>query len=120
MIKVTCDTCAMVRSPGQEDWILGYDLMLDTPQTVSRSISFFDNWDDSRILQRGAIHFCSPVCKQAYVAANSVNKKMPARRRSTRNGAARKLEGGLGGGNREAGISTRRRTGSKCGRVRSW
>lgn len=82
--KVRCDTCGMVRSPGQQDWILGYDLMLDTPQTVSRSISFFDTWDDSRILQRGAIHFCSPECKQAYVAANSVNKRMPATRTSRR------------------------------------
>jgi len=79
-----CDTCGIVRSPRQQDWILGYDLMLDTPQTVSRSISFFDTWNDSRILQRGAIHFCSPECKEAYVAANSVNKKMPARSRARR------------------------------------
>jgi hypothetical protein len=59
MIRVICDTCGVVRNPRQQEWILGYDLRVDTPQTVSRSISFFDRWDDSRILQRGAIHFCS-------------------------------------------------------------
>jgi hypothetical protein len=75
MIRITCDTCGIVKSPRQQDWILGYDLGLDTPQTVSRSISFFDRWDDSQVLQRGAIHFCSFECKQAYLAADSTNKK---------------------------------------------
>ena len=73
MIRITCDTCGIVRNARQQGWILGYDLRLDTPQTVSRSISFFDQWDDSRILQTGAIHFCCTECQQAYVAANSMN-----------------------------------------------
>ena len=76
MIRITCDTCGIVKSPRQQDWILGYDLGVDTPQTVSRSISFFDRWDDAQVLQRGAIHLCSPECKQNYVAAYSTNKKV--------------------------------------------
>jgi hypothetical protein len=80
MIRIICDTCGVVKNPRQQEWILGYDLRVDTPQTVSRSISFFDRWDDSRILQRGAIHFCSLECKQAYIAENSMNKKMSRRK----------------------------------------
>jgi len=80
MIRITCDTCGIVRRPRQQGWILGYDLRFDTPQTVSRSISFFDRWDNSRILQRGAIHFCSLKCKEAYTAANSLTRKMRGRK----------------------------------------
>jgi hypothetical protein len=74
--------CGTVRSHHQPDWILGYDLRLDTPETVSRSISFFDRWDDSGILQRGAIHFCSPECKQAYLVANTSKGKASVKARS--------------------------------------
>jgi hypothetical protein len=90
MIRIACDMCGAIRSHHQPDWILGYDLSLDTPETVSRSISFFDRWDDSRILQRGAIHFCSAECKQAYVAANtskgkaSLKEATPVSRRASR------------------------------------
>ena len=74
MIRITCDTCGVLRNSRQQGWILGYDLRVDTPQTVSRSISFFAEWDDSRILERGAIHFCSLKCKEDYIARNSMGQ----------------------------------------------
>ena len=88
MIRITCDTCGIVRNSRQQRWILGYDLRVDTLQTVSRSISFFDEWDDSRILQRGAIHFCSAKCKEDYVAANSMLRKTHARKTQRRRSKA--------------------------------
>jgi hypothetical protein len=78
----------MVRNPRQQDWSLGYDLRVDTPPTVRRSISFYEQWDDSRIMQRGAIHFCSSECKENYVAANSMARKMPARKAQRRRSEA--------------------------------
>jgi len=89
MIRITCDTCGVVRNPGQRGWILGYDLGFDSSETITRSISFFDRWDDSRILERGMIQFCSPECKQAYIAANTLKrrgagKSVSLRRRGSR------------------------------------
>ena len=89
MIRITCDTCGVVRNPGQRGWILGYDLGFDSSDTITRSISFFDRWDDSRILERGMIQFCSPECKQAYIAANTLKrrgagKSVSLRRRGSR------------------------------------
>lgn len=88
MIRISCDTCGAIRNPRQQEWILGYDLQVDTPQTVSRSISFFDRWDDSGILQRGAIHFCSLECKQAYIAGSSMKKKLRGRKMPRRGSKA--------------------------------
>ena len=80
MIRITCDTCGTVKNPRRQNWILGYDLRFDNSQIVTRSISFYDGWDDSRILQRGAIHFCSPECKQAYVAAHPLRRKVSGKK----------------------------------------
>lgn len=94
MIKIICDTCGAVKDrpsrnneaatqSSQPEWILGYDLQSSTPRAVSRSMSFFDHWEPARVLERGAIHFCSIECKDAYVASNSLVKtKRPTRRKS--------------------------------------
>ena len=86
MIKVICDTCGVVKDhssrnheaatrAAQPEWIMGYDLQSSTPRAVSRSMSFFDHWEPVRILERGAIHFCSLVCKEAYIDANSPTRR---------------------------------------------
>jgi len=91
MIRITCDTCGVVRKSGQRDWILGYDLGFDSRETITRSISFFDHWDDSRVLERGMIQFCSPKCQQAYIAANTLKRRAAGKSvslRRRRSGAA--------------------------------
>jgi hypothetical protein len=90
MIKITCDTCGTVKSAGQPEWIIGYDLQFDTPRAVGRSLSFYEHWDNSRILERGAVHFCSPECKEAYVASNTLATKAPKKKISAR-GRNRKI-----------------------------
>ena len=84
MIKITCDTCAKVKTPKQPHWIIGYDLQYDNPRAVGRSLSFFEHWDDSRILERGAVHFCSPECKEAYIASSTLATKAPKKKISAR------------------------------------
>lgn len=83
MIRITCDMCGSVKRG--KGWIIGYDLQYDTRRAVGRSLSFFDRWDNSRVLERGAVHFCSPECKEEYVDSNTVSvatkpRKVRARR----------------------------------------
>jgi len=84
MIRITCDACGTVKRRGQPEWIIGYDLQYDTPRATGRSLSFFDHWDDARVLERGAVHFCSPECKEAYIASNTVAIKAPKKKVSDR------------------------------------
>lgn len=85
MIRITCDVCGAIKRGRQSEWIIGYDLQYDTPRAVGRSISFFPRWDDSRVLEHGAVHFCSPECKEQYVAGNTLTvakpRKVAARRK---------------------------------------
>jgi len=73
MVNVICDTCGAVKpqkEAGKEDgfeWILGYDLQVQSPKSLQRSIRFLDHWDDRRILELGAIHLCSLECRDKYV-----------------------------------------------------
>lgn len=70
MVKITCDNCGAERpqklSPTTE-WILGYDLEMETPKSVQRSIRLLDHWDDRRVLELGAIHLCSLECRDEYM-----------------------------------------------------
>lgn len=84
MIRITCDTCGAVRRAKGPEWTIGYDLQYDTPRAVGRSLSFFDRWDDSRVLERGAVHFCSPECKEQYIAANTTTVTRKPRKVSGR------------------------------------
>ncbi len=38
---------------------LGYDVEMQSPNALQRSMRFLDHWDDRRVLELGAIHFCS-------------------------------------------------------------
>ena len=69
MISITCDNCGVERPerlPAGEEWILGYDIELESPNAVQRSLRFLDRWDDRRVMEFGAIHICSEQCKQEY------------------------------------------------------
>ena len=70
MVSITCDGCGDVKPESKTgpEWILGYDLQVEAPNAVQRSIRFLDRWDDRRVLELGAIHFCSYECRDKYVA----------------------------------------------------
>jgi hypothetical protein len=76
MIEISCDSCGKVRpvvesarNNGGSEWVLGYDLEVESPNALQRSMRFLDRWDDRRVLELGAIHFCSDACKEKYIAA---------------------------------------------------
>lgn len=67
MVKITCDNCGVERPerPATE-WILGYDIEMESPNAVQRSLRFLDRWDDRRVIEFGAIHICCEQCKAEY------------------------------------------------------
>jgi hypothetical protein len=69
MVNIVCDTCGATREQdSREPWILGYDLETRSASGVSRAVRFLDRWDERRITELGAIHFCSVQCKDDYLA----------------------------------------------------
>jgi hypothetical protein len=75
MVEIKCDNCDAVKRPNEEtrnapEWILGWDLISESPNAVQRSIRFLDHWDQRRIAEFGAIHFCSIECREQYIADN--------------------------------------------------
>ncbi len=72
MVKITCDNCGEERperpATGRE-WILGYDIEMESPNAIQRSLRFLDRWDSRRILEFGAIHLCCEQCKSEYKTA---------------------------------------------------
>ena len=74
MVTITCDNCGAEkpeRLPANTEWILGYDLETETPNSVQRSIRLLDRWDDRRVLEFGAIHLCSIQCRDGYLKKQS-------------------------------------------------
>lgn len=71
MVRITCDTCGAVKPSNdkihREEWILGYDLETQSSRSLRRSVQFLDRWDDRRITELGAIHFCCVECKDKYL-----------------------------------------------------
>ena len=68
MVTISCDMCKRKRLQGSnEEWILGYDLEVESNSGISRSVRFLDRWDDRRILELGAIHLCCEECRQKYL-----------------------------------------------------
>ena len=67
MVTVTCDVCGKQRAGEKaESWVLGFDVpTLSAP--MQRSIRFLERWEERRVLEPGAIHFCCDECKQTYV-----------------------------------------------------
>lgn len=72
MVKLTCDVCgkgrpASDRRLGDDSWILGYDIEVENANALQRSLRFQNRWDDTRVLELGAIHLCSEKCKDQYI-----------------------------------------------------
>jgi hypothetical protein len=76
MVTIVCDTCRAEARPNIEKrnshapWIQGYDLRVESPTLVQHSVRLLDRWDDRRIAEFGAVHFCSLECKDKYLAKN--------------------------------------------------
>ena len=74
MVEISCDSCGKVRPVmetarnGGAEWVLGYDVEVQSPNALQRSMRFLDHWDDRRVLELGAIHFCSDACKEKYIS----------------------------------------------------
>jgi len=72
MVKITCDVCGKARATsdrriGDDSWILGYDIEVENANALQRSLRFLGRWDDTRVLELGAIHLCSEKCKEQYI-----------------------------------------------------
>ena len=70
MVEITCDNCDALMPevmPADAEWILGYDLQVESPNAVQRSVRFLDHWDNRRVLEVGAIHLCSIECREEYL-----------------------------------------------------
>jgi hypothetical protein len=52
---------------GDDSWILGYDIEVENANALQRSLRFLNRWDDTRILELGAIHLCGEKCKDQYI-----------------------------------------------------
>ena len=75
MVELICDSCKKTRRPNGEkrnghEWILGWDLVSESAHGVQRSIRLLDRWDDRRMAEFGAVHFCSEDCKDKYINRN--------------------------------------------------
>lgn len=71
MVTIKCDSCKAVKPTDtikDDGWILGTDLEVETAHALQRSIRFLDRWDDRRVLELGAIHFCCEECRDDYVS----------------------------------------------------
>jgi hypothetical protein len=72
VVRITCDICSKERPlsgerTAAEAWVLGYDLELENLSGMQHYLRFLDRWDDTRILDPGAIHLCSRACKDDYM-----------------------------------------------------
>lgn len=74
MVEIKCDNCDAVKQPNietrrsGEEWIIGWDLLSESANAVQHSIRFLDHWDDRRVAEFGAVHFCSLDCRDEYVS----------------------------------------------------
>ena len=74
MVEIKCDNCDAVKQPNIEhrhtgnEWIIGWDLLSESPNAMQHSIRFLDHWDDRRVAEFGAIHFWSLECRDEYVS----------------------------------------------------
>jgi hypothetical protein len=78
MVEISCDSCGKVKpvieavGNGHNEWVLGYDLEIQSPNALQRSMRFLERWDNRRVLELGAVHFCSVACKDKYINAARV------------------------------------------------
>jgi hypothetical protein len=67
MVTIMCDTCGKQRAADNADaWMLGFDIPAASAP-MRRSIKFLERWEERRVLDPGAIHFCCEECKTTYV-----------------------------------------------------
>ncbi len=72
MVTIACDVCNTKKDTdaipsGSDTWILGFDLEVETKNSLRRSLTFLDRWDDRRVLDLGSIHLCCEECRQRYI-----------------------------------------------------
>ena len=71
MVAITCDVCGSNKpdklAVGAPEWILGYDLEVETTRSLRRQLTFLDRGDDRKALDLGAIHLCCEQCRNDYV-----------------------------------------------------
>ena len=67
MVRISCDVCGRVKKPADQQWILGYDLEVETRSGLHRTVQFLDRWYDRRAPEFGAIHLCSEKCRENYL-----------------------------------------------------
>jgi hypothetical protein len=67
MVTVSCDVCGTQRtSMNIETWILGFDIPAASAP-MKRSLKFLERWEERRVLDPGAVHFCCEECRDTYV-----------------------------------------------------
>ena len=55
MVEISCDTCGKVKpvgaslGNGHNEWVLGYDVEMQSPNSLQRSMRFLERWDDRRV-----------------------------------------------------------------------
>jgi hypothetical protein len=68
-MRDNCGAARPERPAAGQEWILGYDIEIESPNSVQRSLRFLDAWDNRRVLEFGAIHLCCEQCKAEYKRA---------------------------------------------------
>ena len=67
MVTITCDVCGKQRiHDNSATWVLGFDVPAASAP-MSRAIRFLDRWEERRVLDPGAVHFCCDECRATYV-----------------------------------------------------
>jgi hypothetical protein len=67
MVTIQCDVCGKQRTgDAVEGWILGFDIPAASAP-MRRSLKFLERWEERRVLDPGAVHFCCADCKDTYV-----------------------------------------------------
>ena len=76
MVQITCDSCGRGKptglSPAKDEWIMGWDLEVETSRSVNHTIRFLDRWDDRRVMELGGVHLCSEPCREKYLHRSRV------------------------------------------------
>jgi len=67
MVQFSCDWCSRTKGP-QEAWILGIAAETVGFTAVRREATILSEWDRERAVHSLAVHFCSPECRDKYMA----------------------------------------------------
>ncbi len=67
MVIIRCDACGKQRATDStEPWILGFDVPAASAP-MRRSINVLGRWEERRVLDPGAVHFCCEDSKKTYI-----------------------------------------------------